>query len=100
MRHITTILTDLGASPSHQVHRGLGDRTDLRDDILILIDSRSSLQFSQLRGAAALHFGGLNFMKFHWMASSCLFNRGGTFSQTVTNNVLFATFQKMRTVQF
>ena len=33
----------------------------------------------------ALHFGGgAIFMKFHLMTSSCLFNRGTTFSQTVT----------------
>jgi len=50
---------------------------------------------------SAIHFGGeAIFIKFHSMTSSCLFNRGTTFSQTVTDKVLFATFQKMRTYQF
>ena len=31
--------------------------------------------------------GGAIFMKFHSMTSSCLFNRGTTFSQTVTYNI-------------
>ena len=31
--------------------------------------------------------GGAIFMKFHLMTSSCLFNRGTTFSQTVTYNI-------------
>jgi len=49
----------------------------------------------------ALHFGeGAIFMKFHSMTSSCLFNRGATFLQTVTDKVLFATFPKMRSFQF
>jgi len=49
----------------------------------------------------ALHFGGgAIFMKFHSMTSSCLFNRGATCSQIVTDKVLFATFPKMRTFQF
>jgi len=39
-------------------------------------------------------------MKFRSMTSSCLLNRGTTFSQTVTENVLFATFPKMRTFPF
>jgi len=39
-------------------------------------------------------------MKFHSLASSCLFNRGTTFSQTITDKVLFATFPKIRTFQF
>jgi len=34
------------------------------------------------------------------MTSSCLFNHDATFSQTVTDKVLFATFPKMRTFQF
>ena len=34
----------------------------------------------------ALHFGGAIIMKFHSMTSSCLFNHGTTFSQTVTYN--------------
>jgi len=34
------------------------------------------------------------------MTSPCFFNRGTTFSQTVTDEVLFATFPKMRTIQF
>jgi len=34
--------------------------------------------------------GGEMFMKFHSMTSSCLFNRGTTFSQAVTyNNIVF-----------
>ena len=40
------------------------------------------------------------FMKFHSMTSSSLLNRGTPFSQTVTDNVLFATFPKMRTFSF
>jgi len=48
----------------------------------------------------ALHFGGAIFMNFHSMTSSCLLNRGTTFSQAVTDKVLFATFPKMRTFQF
>jgi len=36
--------------------------------------------------------GGLIFMKFHSMTSWCLFNRGTTFLQTVTDKFLFATF--------
>jgi len=39
-------------------------------------------------------------MKFISMTLSCLFNRGTTFSQTVTDKVLFGTFPKMRTFQF
>ena len=39
------------------------------------------------RGATFSSFrGGAIFMKFHSMTSSCLFNRGTTFSQTVTYN--------------
>ena len=53
------------------------------------------------RGATDSSFrGGGIFMKFHSMTSSCFFNRGTTFSQTVTYKVLFATFPKMRTFQF
>jgi len=49
----------------------------------------------------ALHFGGgAIFTKFHSMPSSCLFNRGTIFSQTVTDKVLFAVFMIMRTFQF
>ena len=49
----------------------------------------------------ALHFGwGAIFMKFYSMTSSCLFNRGTNFSQTVIDKVLFATFPKIRTFQF
>ena len=33
-------------------------------------------------------------MKFHSMTLSCLFNRGTTFSQTVTDKFLFATFSE------
>jgi len=44
--------------------------------------------------------GGGFFMKFHSMTSSCFFNRGTTFSQTVTDKFFFATFPKMRTFQF
>jgi len=39
-------------------------------------------------------------MKFHSMTSSCLINRVTTFSQTVTDEILFAAFPKMRTFQF
>jgi len=39
-------------------------------------------------------------MTFHSMASSCLFDHGTTFSQTLTDEVLFATFPQMRTFQF
>ena len=39
------------------------------------------------RGQPDFDFGGGNFfMKFHSITSSCLFNRGTTFSQTVTCN--------------
>jgi len=38
------------------------------------------------RGATSSSFRGAIFMKFHWMTSSCLFNCGTTFSQTVTYN--------------
>jgi len=48
----------------------------------------------------ALHFGGAIFMNFHSMTSSCLFNGGATFSQTVTDKVLIATFSKMRPFYF
>jgi len=44
--------------------------------------------------------GGAIFMKLGSMISSRLFNRGTTFSQTVTNKFLFATFPKMRTFSF
>jgi len=44
----------------------------------------------------ALHFGGVNFHELCSMTSSCLFNRGTTFSQTVTDKVLFATFLKLK----
>ena len=56
---------------------------------------------SESRGATSSSFrGGAIFMKFHSMTSSCLFNCGTTFSQTVTDIVLFATFPKIRTFQF
>jgi len=38
------------------------------------------------RGATSSSFRGAIFTKFHSMTSSCLFNRGTTFSQTVTYN--------------
>jgi len=41
---------------------------------------------SDTRAQPALHFGGGIFMKFHSMTPTCLFNRGTTFSQTVTYN--------------
>jgi len=44
--------------------------------------------------------GDASIMKFHSMTSLCLFNRSTTFSQTVTDNFLFATLPKMRTFQF
>jgi len=52
------------------------------------------------QGRNQLFGGGAVFTKFHSMTSSCLFNRGTTFSQTVTDNVLFTTLTKMRTFQF
>jgi len=36
-------------------------------------------------------------MNFHSMTSSCLFKCDTTFSETVTNKVIFATFPKMST---
>jgi len=48
----------------------------------------------------ALHFGGAIFTKFYSITFSCLFNRGTTFSQTVTHKVFFAMFPKMKTFQF
>jgi len=48
----------------------------------------------------ALHFGGqlAIFMKFHSMTSSCLFNRGTTFSQTVIDkNENFSVLIKVQT---
>ena len=52
------------------------------------------------RAQPALLFGGGGFMKFPSMTSSCLINHGATFSQTVIDKVLFATFPKLRTFQF
>jgi len=43
----------------------------------------------------ALHFGVAIFMKFYLTTSSCLFNCGITFPQTVTDEVLFAAFPKI-----
>jgi len=62
----------------------------------------SAIYLSLVSGThPALHFGvGAIFIKFHLMTSSCLFNRGMTFQQTVTGKVLFAAFSKMRTFQF
>jgi len=46
----------------------------------------------------ALHFGeGAIFMNFRSITSSCLFKCDTTFSQAVTDKVLFATFPKMST---
>jgi len=46
-------------------------------------------------GQPALHFrGGAIFMNFHSMTSSCLFNRGTTFSQTVTDIFFSQHFRK------
>jgi len=42
----------------------------------------------------ALDFGGANFMNFHSMTSSCLFNRDTTFSQTVTDMFFSQHFRK------
>jgi len=57
------------------------------------VNSRSGAQ-------PALYFGGEIFMKFHSMTSSCLFNRGTTFSQTVTNNnTVFLLADTKSTVQ-
>jgi len=48
----------------------------------------------------AFHFEGAVFMKFHSMTSSCLFNRGTTFSQTVTyNNNVFLPADTQSIVQ-
>ena len=55
-----------------------------------------SLSFT--RGATSSSFRGAQF--FHSMTPSCLFNRDTTFSQAVTDKVLFATFPKMRTFLF
>jgi len=52
------------------------------------------------RGATSCLFRGEQFMKFHSMVSSCLYNRGTTFSQMVTDKDLFAAFPKMTTFQF
>jgi len=49
------------------------------------------------RGATNSSFRGAIFMKFHSMMSSFLFNCRTTFSQTDTDEVLFATLPKMRT---
>jgi len=58
-------------------------------------------QLSTSPGAQpALHFGEGIFMKFYSMTSSCLFNSGTTFSQTVTDKVIIATFPKMIPFQF
>ena len=57
------------------------------------LSSTPAVKYSVWQGAQpALHFGGGgSFMKFHSMTSSCLFNRGTSFSQTVTynNNYVF-----------
>ena len=44
------------------------------------------LKYFNAGAQPALHFGGGNFHEFHSMTSSLLFNRGTTFSQTVTYN--------------
>jgi len=49
-----------------------------------------------IRGATSSSFRGANFHELYSMTSSCLFNRSTTFSQTVTDKVLFATFLKMK----
>jgi len=59
------------------------------------------LEWIKARGTTSSSFRvGAIFMKFHSMTSSCLFNSGTNFSQTVTDEVLFATFPKMRTFSF
>jgi len=54
------------------------------------------------RGSTSSSFRGgwAILMKFHLMTSLRFFNRGTTFSQTVTYKFLFATFPKMRAFQF
>ena len=44
--------------------------------------------------------GGAVFMHFHSMTSSCLFNRGTTFSQTVTDMFLSQRFRKWELISF
>jgi len=59
------------------------------------------LEISRNRGATSSSFrGGEIFIHVHSMTSSCLFIRDTTFSQAVTDKVLFATFPKMRTFYF
>jgi len=55
--------------------------------------------FDFTRGATNSSFRGRggNFMKFHWMKSSCLIDCS---LQTVKDKVLFATFLQMRAFQF
>jgi len=59
-----------------------------------------STKHTEAGAQPAFHFGGEIFNKFHSMTSSCFLNRGTTFSQTVTDKVLLATFPKMKTFQF
>jgi len=58
------------------------------EEIIQADTSRKQRESHSIPGAQPfLHFGGGEiFMKFHSMTSSCLFNRGTTFSQTVTYN--------------
>ena len=60
--------------------------------------SNESKQAALQPGAQpALHFGEAVFMNFHSMTSSFLFKCDTTFSQAVTDKVIFATFPKMST---
>jgi len=70
---------------------------------LLLKSKLTTFETTIFRAGAqpALHFEkGAIFMKFHSMMSSCLFNRGTTFSQTVKDIVLFPTFPKIRSFEF
>ena len=60
----------------------------------------TTLAYALFQGRNQLISGVAIFMKFNSITASCLFNRGTTFSQTVTDKVLFAAFPKMRTLQF
>jgi len=60
---------------------------------------RCSWNPMQLGSNQLLILGGI-FMKFHSMTSSCLFNRGTSFSQMVTYEVLFVAIPKMKSFQF
>jgi len=66
--------------------------------------TRNSHSCAHLRGATSSSFRGENFheLSFDVVIVAYLFNRSATFSQTVTDKVLFKTFNisKNRTTQF